>query len=307
MRLLRLSLLSSYLVYLNKNKRTALRFINLGIFLCIFAISTAAISFFIEREISKKQTELLYYQVDNKYFSNFIGELQTAINTFETLLRIEDRYSVEKEYQAQSDVESQFLTGEDFYSPYIFSNLLSSREYFDDFKSLMDPNTELFKQIIFELEENWAKEDIDKFKKLSNKAYKSLLEINKIDINLYKSNKVQSLEEIVLEILNYKNNNVYNYNNKIYDDYLKVKNDNLASINYFDQLLLYFSGVKESIQLEVKKLNSDIILLSRKEKNYILGTFLIQLVIFIIIQFFEINSINFNLLKISRKNEKKIK
>ena len=64
MRLFRLSLLSAYFNYLSKNKKKALNFINLGIFLCIFAISTAGISFYVESKISEKQTELLYLHID---------------------------------------------------------------------------------------------------------------------------------------------------------------------------------------------------------------------------------------------------
>ena len=50
----------------------------------------------------------------------------------------------------------------------------------------------------------------------------------------------------------------------------------------------------------IKDVNSEILTLSKNEKNIILITFIFQLIIFIIIQIFEINSFNINF-----KNKKK--
>ena len=115
MKLFRLAILSSYLSYLSKNKKQALKFINLGIFLCIFAISTAGISFFIEKKISDKQNQLLYLQIDDKDYSRLKSSFQTAIDTYQNLLLIEERYRVEKEYLAQSEIEAQLQTDIDFF------------------------------------------------------------------------------------------------------------------------------------------------------------------------------------------------
>ena len=71
MRFLRFTLLQAYFSSIQKNKKKALLFINVGIFLSIFAFSSAAISFFIEKKISEKQTELLYLQIDDKGYSRF--------------------------------------------------------------------------------------------------------------------------------------------------------------------------------------------------------------------------------------------
>ena len=45
------------------------------------------------------------------------------------------------------------------------------------------------------------------------------------------------------------------------------------------------SSLKEGGQEDIKQINAVIISLSKKDKNYILGTFIIQFVIFLIIQF----------------------
>ena len=72
MRLLRISFLRTYLSVVNENKKKALFLINVGIFFTIFALSSASISFFIEKKISDYQNELLIMQMDSKWASNLI-------------------------------------------------------------------------------------------------------------------------------------------------------------------------------------------------------------------------------------------
>ena len=309
MRLLRLSLLSAYFNYLSKNKKKALKFINLGIFLCIFAISTASISFFIERQISIKQTELIYLNITDKDYSRFKSEYQTAMNNYSTLLVFEDNYKVEKEYLAQSKFESQILKDIDFFGPYIYSNMIGVKNFFDDeeFVEFLDPNSQYMKEMITSLESSWDKEHTDRFKKGLNNVNQSFLELKKINTKTYELKKIQNLDDIIFEIVNHEKSNVYNYDEKIFSDYYKIKEFYLDFIFFFEEMLQVISAYKVDGQNQIQKINSEIISLSKKEKNYILGTFIVQFIIFLIIQFFEVNSINFNLLDIKRKNAKKNK
>ena len=66
MRLLKLSILINYLS-LNKNIKKALRVINIGIFLSIFAVSSAVISLYIENEISDLEYELASWSESKRY------------------------------------------------------------------------------------------------------------------------------------------------------------------------------------------------------------------------------------------------
>ena len=309
MRLLRLSLLSAYFNYLSKNKKKALKFINLGIFLCIFAISTASISFLIEKQISTKQTELIYLNITDKDYSRFKSEYQTAMNNYSTLLVFEDNYKVEKEYLAQSKFESQILKDIDFFGPYIYSNMIGVKNFFDDeeFVEFLDPNSQYMKEMITSLESSWDKEHTDRFKKGLNDVNQSFLELKKINTKTYELKKIQNLDDIIFEIVNHEKSNVYNYDEKIFSDYYKIKEFYLDFIFFFEEMLQVISAYKVDGQNQIQKINSEIISLSKKEKNYILGTFIVQFIIFLIIQFFEVNSINFNLLDITRKNAKKNK
>ena len=309
MRLLRLSLLSAYFNYLSKNKKKALKFINLGIFLCIFAISTASISFLIEKQISTKQTELIYLNITDKDYSRFKSEYQTAMNNYSTLLVFEDNYKVEKEYLAQSKFESQILKDIDFFGPYIYSNMIGVKNFFDDeeFVEFLDPNSQFMKEMIASLESSWDKEHTDRFKKGLNDVNQSFLELKKINTKTYELKKIQNLDDIIFEIVNHEKSNVYNYDEKIFSDYYKIKEFYLDFIFFFEEMLQVISAYKVDGQNQIQKINSEIISLSKKEKNYILGTFIVQFIIFLIIQFFEVNSINFNFLDITRKNAKKNK
>lgn len=309
MKFFRLAILSSYLSYLSKNKKQALKFINLGIFLCIFAVSTAAISFFIEKKISEKQTELLYLQIDDKNYSRFKSTFQTAIDSYQNLLAIEDRYRVEKEYLAQSEIESQLLTDLDFFGPYIYANSFTINEIFTDkeFMDFLDPNSVFIKDVIVLLETAWDESAIDQFKNSLIRVNKSITKIKKIDFKNYELNNYQSIDDIISEIINYKKNNVYTSDEKVFSDYYEVIGLMYNFVDYMDEFFQILSSLKEAGQEDIQKINAEVISLSKKEKNYILGTFIIQFVIFLIIQFFEVNSINFNILESIKKNAKKIK
>ena len=56
----------------------------------------------------------------------------------------------------------------------------------------------------------------------------------------------------------------------------------------------------------IKEKEQKIIDLSNKEKNIILLTFIFQFVIFVIIQLFEVSSVNQGQIKLLKKNRKKI-
>ena len=309
MRFLRISLLNSYLNFLSKNKKKSLAYINIGIFLCIFAISTSGISFFIENQISKKQTQLLYLQIEDKEYSRFISDYETYLNNVTTLLLFEDDYKVEKEYLAQSKIESQTLTDLDFFAPYIFSNVLSAKELLknSEYLEYLNPNSEAMIELLAYMESLWSKEDVEPFKQSLNEVNESLIKFQKINIEKYRLKDFQDLDQIINEIINYKKNNLYNYNEELFSDYIAVKGFLYDLTHYVEDFLDFFSSLKASGEDNIKEINSEIISLSKKEKNYILGTFIFQFFIFLIIQIFEVNSLNFNLLQIGRKNAKKVK
>ena len=88
MRFLRFTLLQTYFSNIKKNKRKALLLINTGIFFSIFAVSSAMVSFFIERNISIKQSEIIEYQISIKENSTLIASLEQMYNQYDQSLMI---------------------------------------------------------------------------------------------------------------------------------------------------------------------------------------------------------------------------
>ena len=94
------------------------------------------------------------------------------------------------------------------------------------------------------------------------------------------------------EINNSDNNSISNYEHKIYKDYQATMNFNYATINLLREFQSVFWSAELVFADEIKKLNSEISNLSNLEKNIIFVAFILQFVIFIIIQFFEISSVH---------------
>ena len=63
------------------------------------------------------------------------------------------------------------------------------------------------------------------------------------------------------------------------------------------QMLKFFKSYNAAEMNLIEEISIEILSLSEKEKNIILITFIFQFFIFVIIQFFEINSFNINLKK----------
>ena len=67
--------------------------------------------------------------------------------------------------------------------------------------------------------------------------------------------------------------------------------------NWFSSFLYLMKSFGSSDEDFLNEKNEEIIDLSKKEKNIILLTFLFQFLVFVIIQVFEINSVNFSVRK----------
>ena len=86
MRLFRFSLLKIYFGLI-ENKNKALKIINIGIFLSIFASTSAIITYFIEKKINEKEFLLIEEQFQAKDNSSIISEFESIILLLETYNR----------------------------------------------------------------------------------------------------------------------------------------------------------------------------------------------------------------------------
>ena len=310
MRYLRFTLLQAYISSIQKNKKKALLLINTGIFFSIFAVSSAIISFFIERDISKKQSEILEYQISQKEGSTLISDLEMMFNQYTISIKNEENVRVDKQFFSETKLGNKIFSANDFYAPYLqysakeISELerAISTEEIDEYGSmsiadLFDINNKYNQELIEIIKETWSQEDIDSFTDSILDVGKAYKEVKKINFEDYKFKKFQTLEEISLEIKKYKTFHINNSNSKLIDDYFTVINFDYAVKIWFSNFLNLIKSFGSGEKYTLNQLNKEIIILSKKEKNIILVTFFFQFLVFIIIKVFELNSINFNLRK----------
>ena len=309
MRFLRFTLLQSYILSIQKNKRKALLLINCGIFIAIFAVSSAIISFYIERDISEKQSEILQYQIQIKESSTMMADLEAMFNQYSLSIKNEEDIRVDKQFFSETKLGNKVFSANDFYIPYIqysaieISDLERAISTEDDeygsmsIADLFDINNKFNQDMIEVIKENWSQEDIDDFTNSILKVAEAYKEVKKIDFENYKLKKFQTLEEISLEIKEYETFHLNSSNSKLIDDYFTIMNFDIAIKKWFSSFLYLMKSFGAADDDFLNEKNEEIIDLSKKEKNIILLTFLFQFLVFVIIQVFEINSVNFSVRK----------
>ena len=308
MRVLRFTLLQSYFASIQKNKQKALFVINVGIFLSIFAFSTAVISFFIENKIANLQADLTYDQIDVRSNNKIISDIQNQINVLTEQLDKEDVLISEKRFVDEFDTLSKLTSTKDFYEPYIYFNLYNIENEIDEFReigfNIFDKNDEFYSEYLFPLiEESWSKDDIKEFKLILEKLDTSINKALKIPLSNYSLNEPLSIEEISDQLEDNFNISLNNDTIRL-NDYYDTKNVSYNIVDFMVLFLDIFRSFKIGADDTISNYEKEILRYSKLERNIILSTFILQFIIFSIIQIFEINSVNFNLKK---KKRKKIK
>ena len=298
MRILRLSLLRQFFL-LSKNLKKALLIINIGIFLSIFAATSASISFYIEKKINEKEFLLITTQQAQRYLSNASVVFASLTTLMDTLLNNETSRESTSSLFSMTYFGDKVLSNKDFYLPVIFTAKKEIEDYSDFLKEKIsyeeDGVTKEADLIEFLLNfiQNWPEEEIKKFKAIIDNVKLTADEVEKINISIYEDAIFHSTYLDLLEEINNSNNNsISNYEHKIYKDYKTALNFNYAAIYFFRELQSVLGSGELAITDEIKKLNSEISDLSNLEKNIIFIAFILQFIIFIIIQFFEITSVH---------------
>ena len=309
MRLLRFSLLINFFSN-KKNLDKALRLINLGIFLSIFAASTAIISFYIEREINELEYELVEYRQSRLDSSNsimtFDGELR---NITRRTNQIANRLSSLWLLSSTKFGDKSFNII-DFYAPEIFTSRfeweISNYETLRSDDMSMLSLMETFKDDT--ILDFYSLEDIEKkeFKEKINAAIESIKEFEKINIKDYEEIIFISNEEDLIKQIQQSKDYSLLEEGKINEDFFRNYTLYYNIIDVFEQIMELIKNSEWSDGEYIKEKEQKIIDLSNKEKNIILLTFIFQFIIFVIIQLFEVSSVNQGQINILKKNRKKI-
>ena len=297
MRFLRFTFLQSYFLTINKNKKKALTLINTGIFFTVFAITAALISFSIETKISKKESELIQLQISIQETGRLLSEIDTWLSIWESSHNENQSSRVFNQFFSNTKLGSRTISQKDYFTPNIYYSLIEIKELNDPEFNIFDNNDPYYKEIVEMLTGIWDEEDIDKFKKAVFNFTESYKKIEKLDFNDFKNNKIPSLDEILNEILNYSENNLNSVNDKLSDYDFAIDTFNLRAIQWGKQIMKVLKASHAYERDYLNEVNKEIILYSKNEKNIILITFIFQFFIFIIIQFFEVNSFNSNIKK----------
>ena len=299
MRILRLSFLKQYFI-LSKNIKRALLIINTGIFLSIFAATSASVSFYIEKKINEKEFLLIESQQTLRDLSDGSTMFSSIFTLYNTLMNNETSRVSASSLSSMTDFGDKVLSNKDFYLPVIFT-ATKEIEVFSEIineKIILDEKDDVIKEmtllegLLFAIRD-WTEEDIKEVETSIDEFKLTVDEIKKINISIYEETIFHSTYlDLLKEINNSDNNSINNYEHKIYKDYKTAMDLNYAAIDLLKTIGFIFGSLESTYIDEIKKLNSEISKLSDLEKNIIFIAFILQFIIFFIVQFFEISSVS---------------
>ena len=288
MKLVKLSLVLAFFKQV-KNIKKFLIIINIGIFLSIFATTASLITFFIEKKINDIEFEILNTQLEIKNHSDIISEISNIKVMVVQLLNSERDISTLYEYISTQPIPDALISVNDIYLPELvvegnnddFQEII---KLFDDKEFGLDVQRDVFLE--FYGEDAYQLKEFDKISQ-------ELLKIKTFDIKKYQNyyNKVFDFKPIDLsgEINDY--TTIKDFNNPIYLDYLKMFQIYESFIDYANLLEEMMFDFKLGYEGILEELNNDLIRYSNNERNIIIFAFIFQIIIFLIIQIFEITSL----------------
>mgnify|MGYP003685628789 FL=1 len=270
----------------SSNQSKFLRYINIGLFFALFAISSALITFYIESKIDKLEFNLNEQHIIQRDTKNNLDELVQSKVLIKSLVVSDKAINNLYEYTASTKLGQYTISVDDLYLPGLF---LETQD-----KDLTKEMTEegLWEEF-GEMLSEWYGEDSETVKNY-NETLKSLYK----NINFYEKDYSKYYD--TLFDYNAKNliNQILTTNNSInYYDHEFQKDNEKLDILYYDMFLLLehleklFFELSGIYQESINQINIDILKLSRNESKIIIFAFIFQFLVFIIIQYFEIMSI----------------
>lgn len=286
MRLLRFSLLLNAIVS-KSNKSKFLKFINIGIFFSLFAISSALITFYIENKIDKLEyslSETHILQKDNKQTIEDFVQMRVVLKS----ILVSDKAITELyEYTASTNLGRYLITVDDLYLPTLF---IEGQESAKMFKEMTE---EGLWEGLQEMVSEWFGKDSEEYK-----DYTEALESFYNNIDVYKKDYEKYYDRIFNYDLNVVADEILTTEKSInyYDHEFQKANKKLDILLYDMFILLevmekFFYELSLAYEDDIFELNKEIVELSKQESKIIIVAFIFQFIVFIIIQYFEVLSI----------------
>ena len=284
MRLFRISILLN--TFLNKsNKSKFLKYINIGIFFSIFAISSALITFYIENKIDKLEFSLSEAHIEQKNNKQSLENFTQLKVLLKSIVVSDKAITNLYEYTASTKLGRYLITVDDLFLPALFIENEGG-----EFEEMYEDGTwEEMEQYVIEWFGKDSKEHMDFTKALAS-FYKNE-DIFKKDYEKYYDRIFNyNLNIVADEILSTEKD--INY----YDHEFQIDNDKLETV-LLDMFILFevleklFYEISLIYENDISKYNKEIVELSKQESKIILAAFIFQFMVFIIIQYFEVLSI----------------
>lgn len=257
-----------------KNKIKVIKFLNLIIFVSIFALISSSMSLFFENKIDKLEKKVTLLEVNNLIFTNQLERTSKNIKLTENFILniIENNSLLEIINEISSDKIRLSNERDLYFEPYYLLQSLAVKNSYEISRVTKDAMLiveDLNDLNLVENAINQAKIIETKFNSISRRE--SLYEANSPDQN-------SSTKEWD------KHYKKYQQFNEEYKDLLGDQKKFFLEFSY-----LFFSKKKGEYSEEINKNLEEISKLSKNETKTILYAFLIQIIIFLVIQSFEIS------------------
>ena len=284
MKLLRISLLLSFFKD-SKNQKNFLTYINIGLFLSMFAISAAVITFVIETKIDKIEFDLILVHKEKKSDQRTINEIMKIQSQTVSLNNAGKSLIDLYEYTASTKLGEYTVSVNDIYLPSVFIDT-EDAETFAEFldEDIWIPFTEVLTEDLGKESEEVEKlkkalENLDEYQDFFKKDFSKYY----ADIFNYDANNV-SKEARKKTTINY-------WDDEVYEDYLILDKIFEEIIVMFEVMYSYYDILDIYYEETISEQNKKILDLSRLETKVIIFAFIFQFIAFLIIQYFEIKSI----------------
>lgn len=267
-----------------KNLKKAILVINFGIFLSIFAASSSIITLIIENRISN----LEYQHIDKSRTKRMLERKEPEIARAKLLLKsigdTEYNEEINMNFIRLNEFGRKITSDRDLFAVKILAIYNIIEELGDELLVSDDVISQLIPYSPY-LKENEVKKIFGRFNELQKK-YNANIEVNKAKyIDIIFNSSYQSLLDEINDTDNFYKDKIYNENKEIEEFYHLV----YQVVDFFQGVYL---GLNSNLKEEIYEINEDIKFNSYFQKNLILIAFILQLVIFIIIQYFEVNALS---------------
>lgn len=262
--------------------------INIGIFLSFFAMSSGVISLYFENKIndqefklSKTQEDLFYNKIEEEFIQRLINLMKRDLDDTEQDLFINEML-VQNSFFSRAISKNDIFKMEEspegyaFFTKESFSFFDSKLDNFMNLNILPKKKLTILKQVLKKKEEDFE---------IIKKNYQDLtLEEG---LSIYDT----TYEDYLNEINSGYSNQIKNDKNNVLEKYDFTYNFLRNMNKYFEFYLISSRDMSNFYYSEMDKINKKIKKYSNYEKKSISIAFILQLLVFIIIQFFEIGAL----------------